>query len=98
MIQYPNGMVTSFGPYDGTCHDSSAAQMVELDEMVRRNYTFPGFVFFNLHFLIWHIQDVAFQLFGDSGYGISPSILTPFRRGPAQTQEEADWNRLKIVC
>jgi len=52
--------------------------MVELDELVERNYTFP---------------DVSFHLFGDSGYGISPSIITPFRRGPGQSGEEADWNQ-----
>ena len=43
VIQYPNGILTSFGPYDGTTHDSTAAQIVELDELVMRNYTFPGF-------------------------------------------------------
>ena len=42
VIQYPNGMLISFGPFDGTTHDSTAAQMVQLDELVERNYTFQG--------------------------------------------------------
>ena len=39
------------------------------------------------------IQDVTFCVFGDSGYGVTPSIQTPFRRGPGQTRDEAEWNR-----
>jgi len=78
VIQYPNGLLTSFGPYDGSTHDSTAAQTIDLDGLVSTNYTFP---------------DVAFCLFGDSGYGITPSIVTPFRRRPGQTPAEAEWNR-----
>jgi len=78
VLQYANGCMTAFGPFDGSTHDSTAAQMIELDELIRRNYTF---------------EDVAFNVFGDSGYGVTPSILTPFRRGPAQTGDEAEWNR-----
>jgi len=78
VLQYANGLMTAFGPFDGNTHDSTAAQMIELDELIRRNYTF---------------EDVTFRVFGDSGYAITPSIITPFRRGPGQTRDEADWNR-----
>ena len=42
MLQYPNGLMTSFGPFDGTTHDSTAAQSILLDELIARNYTFAG--------------------------------------------------------
>ena len=42
MIQYPNGLLTAFGPFDGTTHDSTAAQMMELDQLISRHYTFAG--------------------------------------------------------
>ena len=78
-IQYPNGLISAFGPFDGNTHDSTAAQIMNLDGLVARHYSFP---------------QVSYCLFGDSGYGISPSILTPYRRGPGQTAEEAEWNRI----
>ena len=42
MLQYPNGLMTSYGPFDGSTHDSTAAQMIHLDDLIRRNYSFPG--------------------------------------------------------
>ena len=97
MLQYPNGLMTSFGPFDGTTHDSTAAQSILLDELIARNYTFAGgknLSFFKpKHFFL----DRAFNIFGDSGYAVTSTLITPFRRGAGQSGDEAEWNRYAMV-
>ena len=86
--------MTSFGPFDGSTHDCAAAQIIDLHGLVRRNYTFPGSICLNFYFIsTLKGVDATFCLFGDSGYGITSSIITPFRRGPGQTEDEAEWNQ-----
>ena len=73
-----NGLMLGFGPFDGSTHDSYAAD-VGLDQLLIEHLTFD--------------HGAQFNLFLDLGYCLGHSMITPFRTRRNMTREEAEWNR-----
>ena len=73
-----NGLMLGFGPFDGSTHDSYAAD-VGLDQLLIEHLTFT--------------DRAQFNLFLDLGYCLGHSMITPFRTRRNMTREEAEWNR-----
>jgi len=78
VIQLPNGMLLSFGPFNGSQHDSSQAEVVQIGQLLDTHCSFP---------------DRNFVLYADSGFAVGQNMITPFRRRGNQSEEEAEWNR-----
>ena len=74
-----NGLMLGFGPFDGSTHDSYAADVVGLDQLLIEHLTFA--------------DGAQFDLFLDLGYRLGHSMITPFRTRRNMTREEAEWNR-----
>jgi len=79
VVTSPSGLMLGFGPFDGSTHDSLAADIVGLDDLLIEHFSFEDGIHFNL--------------FLDPGYRVGHSMITPFRRRREMTQEELDWNR-----
>jgi len=80
VLGYPCGLVTAFGPFPGPTHDSSAAQQLQLDQMMVEHCSF---------------EDRSFVIFLDQAYGLGQATITPFRgRGRQLTADEHEFNRL----
>ena len=75
------------GPFDGSTHDSSAADVVGLYQLLIEHLTFD--------------DRAKFNLFLDLGYRLGHSMITPFRSRCNMTREEAEWNwrmsRIRVV-
>jgi len=80
VVTTPSGLNLCFGPFDGSTHDSMAADIVGLDDLLIEHYSFQE-------------DGTQFNLFLDAGYRVGHSMITPFRGRHDQTQEELDWNR-----
>jgi len=78
VIQLANGMLLSFGPFNGSQHDSSQAEAIQIGSLLSTHCSFP---------------DRDFVLYADSGFAIGQNLITPFRRGRNHSDEEAEWNR-----
>jgi len=78
VIQLPNGIILCFGPFNGSQHDSSQAEAIQIGQLLSTHCSFP---------------DRDFLLYADSGFAIGQNMITPFRRGRNQTEGEAAWNR-----
>ena len=87
MIQYPNGLMTSFGPFDGTTHDSTAAQVVHLDELITRNYTFQGIIR-GAFILVFFILNFRHHLLCLWRFWLCSYSFTYY---PIQTRGRTDW-------
>ena len=77
VIQLPNGILLSFGPFNGSQHDSSQAEVTAIGSLLATHCAFP---------------DRSFVLYADSGFAIGEQLITPFRRRLDHTVEEAAWN------
>ena len=71
MLQLPNGVMLSFGPFNGSQHDSSQVSEISLNQLLENYCSFP---------------DKDFLLYSDSGFAISNNIITPFRRNQNYNQ------------
>ena len=78
----------------GTTHDSLAADIVGLDDLLIEHFSFEDGKIspiksekFNL------ILGTQFNLFLDAGYRVGHSMITPFRVRRDMTQAELEWNR-----
>ena len=78
VIQLPNGIILAFGPFNGSQHDSSQAEDMQLNNLLISYCSF---------------EDVDFVLYADSGFAVGRNLITPFRRSANQTVEERNWNR-----
>lgn len=79
MIQLPNGIVLAFGPFNGSTHDSSQAEEIALNDLLRTYCSFS--------------DNTDFLLYGDSGFAVGHNLVTPFRRNRNHTPDEANWNQ-----
>ena len=79
VITFPSGLVLSYGPFEGSTHDSRAADIVGLDILASENFTFP--------------DGTYFTLFLDLGYRLGQCVITPFRNRRNLSVEEQHWNR-----
>lgn len=78
VIVYPCGLMTGFGPFDGSLHDSTMAREVRLDQLMEAECSF---------------EDCEFVLYLDGGFALGQNTITPFRRGRTLTEEQNSWNR-----
>ena len=60
-----NGLMLVFGPFDGSTHDSYAADVVGLDQLLIEHLTFD--------------HGAQFNLFLDLGYRLGHRLITPFK-------------------
>eukprot|EP00092_Neocalanus_flemingeri_P082526 GFUD01103359.1.p1 GENE.GFUD01103359.1~~GFUD01103359.1.p1 ORF type:complete len:413 (-),score=56.89 GFUD01103359.1:81-1319(-) len=74
-----SGLMLGFGPFDGSTHDSLAADIVGLDDLLMEHLSFDDGTHFNL--------------FLDAGYRVGHSMITPYRRRRDMTPDELEWNR-----
>lgn len=79
VVTAANGLMLCFGPFDGSTHDSLAADIVGLDELLTEHFSFD--------------DGTQFNLFLDMGYRLGANMITPFRNRRDMTQEERVWNR-----
>jgi len=63
VAQLPNGILLSFGPFNGSQHDSSQAEVVAIGSLLATHCAFP---------------DRSFLLYADSGFAIGEQLITPF--------------------
>ena len=57
---------------------SSQAEAIQIGELLATHCSFP---------------DRNFVLYADSGFAMGANLITPFRRGRNQSNQEAEWNR-----
>jgi len=79
VVTTASGLMLCFGPFDGSTHDSLAADIVGLDDLLIEHYSFD--------------DGTQFNLFLDPGYRLGHSMITPFRARRDMTEEEVEWNR-----
>ena len=79
VVTVANGLMLCFGPFDGSTHDSLAADIVGLDDLITEHCSFN--------------DGTNFNLFLDMGYRLGRNMVTPFRTRRDMSQEERDWNR-----
>lgn len=86
-IALPNGLIGHLsGPYRAPQNDAGVLAESKLLEKLAAYAVQPGS----------HEGDPVwqryFQVYGDSAYGVSPHILSPFARVGEMTPEEEEWN------
>ena len=79
VVTASNGLMLCFGPFDGSTHDSLAADIVGLDDLLTEHFSYN--------------DGTQYNLFLDMGYRLGQNMITPFRARRDMTQEERDWNR-----
>lgn len=84
VTSFPNGLMTAFGPWNGSSHDSTMARDIRLDHLIADNWTFPAQMGNNA---------VTFIEYMDAGFGIGQTTITPYRRSRNQTPAQREWNR-----
>jgi len=79
VVTTASGIMMCFGPFDGCTHDSQAADIVGLDDLLIQHFSFA--------------DGAQFNIFLDPGYRLGQAMVTPFRRRREMTAAELDWNR-----